>query len=70
MLKDGVGGIDGLDNINTVSVSSDGKHLYTSAYYDRAVSWFERDQNTGSLIFSGLVREGQNNIDNLNHEGV
>ena len=39
MLKDGVGGVDGLDNARGVTLSADGKHAYVTGYLDDAVSW-------------------------------
>ena len=38
--KDGVGGVDGLDGANSVTMSPDGKHVYTTAQFDDAVAVF------------------------------
>ncbi len=42
---------DGLDYVNSVSVSPDGKHVYTAARTDDAVTVFERDKATGLLTY-------------------
>ena len=47
--KDGVGGVDGLREIEAVTVSPDGKHLYTAASGGvDAVTVFSRNSATGS----------------------
>jgi 6-phosphogluconolactonase (cycloisomerase 2 family) len=37
---DDVGGVDGLDGVKSLAVSSDGKHLYAAGEYDDAVALF------------------------------
>lgn len=51
-LKDGVGGVDGLNEAVGVQVSSDGSHLYVAAFADGSVSVFTRDASTGLLSFT------------------
>ena len=49
--KDGVAGIDGLNGCYSIDVSPDGKHLYTAAYNDDAVTVFSIDAGTGLLTY-------------------
>ena len=43
MVKDGVGGADGLDGANSVALSAHGEYAYVSGPADSAVSWYERN---------------------------
>lgn len=38
-LKNGVGGVDGLDYAADIMLSADGQHAYVAGYLDDAVSW-------------------------------
>ena len=64
--KDGAGGVDGLDGANSVTVSPDGKHLYTSGSLDDAVAVFSRNSTTGSLAFVEVHKDGVGGVDGLN----
>lgn len=48
---DGSGAVDGLNGINYVEVSPDGRHVYTTAAGDSALAVFSRDLSTGALTF-------------------
>ncbi|MEM7028705.1 MAG: beta-propeller fold lactonase family protein [Chloroflexota bacterium] len=48
---DGEAGVDGLGSVYWVTVSPDGKHVYTTSVDDHAVSHFDRDAATGKLTF-------------------
>ena len=65
MLKDGVGGVDGLNSARDVAVSPDGKHAYVTAYQDNSVSWFTRDPTTGALTYGGVLKDGVGGADGL-----
>lgn len=52
---DGTGGLTSLAGIRGTAVSGDGKHLYTAALTDSAVTVFSRDQNSGALTFVQAV---------------
>ena len=65
VLKDGVDGVEGLDYARGVILSSDGKLAYVTGYYDHAVSWFERNTNTGALTYGGMLKDGLNGVDGL-----
>jgi cysteine-rich repeat protein len=56
--RDGLAGIDGLDNGESVVVSPDGAHVYAAASGDHAVTAFHRDPTTGRLTFLQAVRDG------------
>ena len=65
MLKDGVGGVDGLDAAFYVTLSADGKHAYVTGYVDDAVSWYERNASTGALTYGGMLKDGVGGVDGL-----
>ena len=65
MLKDGVGGVDGLNGANSVTVSPDGSHVYVAGYYDDALAVFRRDVATGQLTFLQVVKDGVGGVDGL-----
>ncbi len=54
-VKDGVGGVDGLNGAQSVTVSGDGAHVYVAGYSDDAVTVFARDAATGQLVLDGVV---------------
>jgi 6-phosphogluconolactonase (cycloisomerase 2 family) len=63
--RDGVGGVDGLDSGNSVTVSPDGKHLYAAGRDDNSVAVFARDSTTGGLTFVEVQRDGVGGVDGL-----
>ena len=64
-LKDGVNGVDGLDEAWGVTTSADGKHIYVSSWFDNALSWYERNGSTGALTYGGMLKNGVNGVDGL-----
>ena len=58
VLKDGVGGVDGLYGANSVAVSPDGDYVYATGYDDKALVVFHRDVGTGQLTFGKCSRTG------------
>ena len=56
-LKDGVGGVDGLNGAYTVIVSPDNAHVYAAAYNDDAVTVFTRNTTTGKLTYMELHQD-------------
>jgi len=64
-LRDGVSGVDGLDDARGVIVSPDDRHVYATGYYDQSVSLFRRDEVTGLLTFVHKYRDGDSGIDGL-----
>ena len=65
-LKDGVDGVDGLDGASSVTLSSDGTHVYVTTHNDDVVSWYERNASTGALTYGGMLQDGVNGVDGLN----
>ena len=65
ILKDGVGGVDGLAGARQVKLSADGKHLYVTGNVDNALSWYERNASTGALTYGGMVKDWINGVDGL-----
>ncbi len=58
-LRDGVGGVDGLREASSVTISPDGRHLYVAGAGDDGVAVFQRDPQTGFLLFLEARLEGQ-----------
>ncbi|MFK8005722.1 MAG: beta-propeller fold lactonase family protein [Saprospiraceae bacterium] len=65
-IKDGVNGVDGLNGARFVTVSDDGNFVYVAAYYDDAISVFQRNASTGGLTYIQIVEDGENGVDGLN----
>ena len=63
--KDGQGGVDGLNCVLDVTVSSDGKHVYACGYKDNAVAVFARDPYDGRLTFVERQKNGQGGVVNM-----
>ena len=52
-LKDGVGGVDGLNGAWYVTISTDGKNVYVAGTSENAVAVFSRDaDDSGKLSLS------------------
>ncbi|HYW78062.1 MAG TPA: beta-propeller fold lactonase family protein, partial [Thermoguttaceae bacterium] len=65
-LSDGQGGVDGLNGATSVALSPDGRHVYTAALTDDAISMFRRDLTSGRLTFVQVLKDGQGGVDGLN----
>jgi uncharacterized repeat protein (TIGR01451 family) len=63
--QDGVGGVDGLFIVTSVTISPDGKHVYTTSHGDDAVAVFSRSSTTGALTFMEVQKDGVGGIDGL-----
>ncbi|MBI4673789.1 MAG: beta-propeller fold lactonase family protein [Chloroflexi bacterium] len=66
MHKDGVGGVDGLNEANFVTLSPDGKHVYVTSSEDDALVVFTRNATTGALTFAKMYKHGVGGVDGLN----
>ena len=65
VVADGQGGVDGLDGVQSLAVSSDGNHLYAASPIDRAVAAFTRNPVTGALGFVAFYQDNQGGVDGL-----
>ena len=63
--KDGVDGVDGLNNGRSVTVSPDGGHVYSVAATDNAIAVFSRNSSTGALTFVEVIKDTDQGIDGL-----
>ena len=63
--KDGVVAVDGLDGVWSVTVSPDGKHLYSAGESDNAVAVFSRDSTTGMVTFVEVQKDGVGSVDGI-----
>ncbi len=52
-----VSGLDGLNGINALALSADATQLYASSRLDSSLLVFERDQDSGQLTFSQVLRD-------------
>ena len=57
VIKDGVGGVDGLDGARDIVLSSDGKYAYVTGWNDNALSWYTRDSQSGALTYVGVKKD-------------
>ncbi|MCP4697869.1 MAG: beta-propeller fold lactonase family protein [Gammaproteobacteria bacterium] len=57
--QNGTENIQGLNGVNTVKVSPDGKQVYTVSNTDSALAVFNRDTSTGELTFRESFQNGQ-----------
>jgi 6-phosphogluconolactonase (cycloisomerase 2 family) len=65
-LKNGVGGVEGLDGAYAVSVSPSGRHVYVVSEAGDTLATLERDAASGLLTFMSVQRDGVNGVDGLN----
>ncbi|MEK6276972.1 MAG: beta-propeller fold lactonase family protein [Actinomycetota bacterium] len=63
--KDGVNGVDGLDDAFGVATAPDGRHVYATSYGDNAIAAFSRDPDGGGLSFIGASMDGSGGVDGL-----
>jgi 6-phosphogluconolactonase (cycloisomerase 2 family) len=55
--RDGVRGVDGLDQPGDVAISPDGAHVYVAGFDADALAVFARDAQTGALRFVAVMRD-------------
>ncbi|MCX7554063.1 beta-propeller fold lactonase family protein [Marinicella sp. S1101] len=65
-LTQGEGGIGGLLMPSSVVVSDLGRHVYVSSEQSDAVVWFSRNNETGALVYGGLISDLVASVDGLN----
>jgi 6-phosphogluconolactonase (cycloisomerase 2 family) len=63
--RDGQDGVDGLRNVTAVTVSRDGKNVYAAGSGEDAVSVFVRDDSTGLLTYSNILKNDVGGIEGL-----
>lgn len=63
--RNGTGGVEGLDNAESVRVSPDGAHVIATGPTDSALAVFARAPATGALTFLAAVREGVGGAEGL-----
>ncbi len=65
VLRDGAGGVDGLDFAQSVIVSPGGQFVYVAGLADDGIARFTRDLDSGHLTFASVVRDGVGGVDGL-----
>ena len=64
-LKDGVGGVDGLDGARFPLVGKNGRQVYVASLVDHSVAVFDRHKATGALTFVQVVKDNAGVVDGL-----
>ncbi len=67
--KDGLLGVDGLDDVRWVEVSPDGNFVYAVSLNDYALVSFARNEFTGRLTYLGMLKDGVDGVDGLDQAG-
>lgn len=67
IFKGGSYGAGVLSGAKQVAISPDGKHAYVIALYENGISYFSRNQATGELSYGGVLRDGVDGVDGLDH---
>ncbi len=65
VLHDGVGGVDGLDLVQSVIVSPGGRFVYAAGLADDAIAIFGRDTGSGELTWLGQAKNGEPGLTGL-----
>jgi 6-phosphogluconolactonase (cycloisomerase 2 family) len=65
VLRDGVGGVDGLDGVGGAVTSPDDAFLYVTAKVDNTIAVFSRNALSGALTFVEVQRDGVGGVDGL-----
>ena len=66
MVRDNIGGVDGLYGAQSVVVTPDGKHVYVASFFDDAVAVFERHPIAGTVTFVERQKNWIGGVDGLN----
>jgi len=64
-VADNIGGVDGLDDLSALVISSDGAHVYAAGQTDDAIAAFSRNASTGALTFVEVQRDGVAGVNGL-----
>jgi 6-phosphogluconolactonase (cycloisomerase 2 family) len=64
-VRDGVGGVDGLDGATALAFGAGGPHLYAASDVDDAVAVFSRSPVTGALTLVEVERDGVAGVNGL-----
>jgi 6-phosphogluconolactonase (cycloisomerase 2 family) len=65
--QDGVDGVDGIAEVNSVTVSPDGSHVYAAGRLDSAIAVFSRDSDTGALTYVGMYKDEVDGVDGISY---
>lgn len=65
LLKDGVGGVDGLAGARSLAFSPNGAQAYVASDFDSAVAVFNRNAATGALTFVEAHKDSFSGVDGL-----
>lgn len=66
MIKDGVGGVDGLNGARAITMDPNGDYVYVASQLDDALVVFSRNPINGSLTYFTSIKDTDAGIDGLN----
>lgn len=67
MQKNGVQGVNGIDNPGEINFSPDGKFVYVSSHLSDAVAVFSRKSESGALTFVDVKKNKMDNVQGLDY---
>ncbi len=65
VVKDGEGGIDGIQGASSLILSPNGRFLYVSGQGESSIALFSVNQSDGTLAYIGKVTNGVDGVDHL-----
>ena len=66
ILRDGTGGVDGLEGVVSVAISPDGNYVYATAQLEDTLAVFARDATNDTLTFTQVLRDETAGVFGLN----
>jgi len=63
-IEDG-NGVDGLNGVKAINLSSDGKFVYAAGFWDNSVAAFSRNEDDGTLTYIDRYKDGLFGVDGL-----
>ena len=63
--QNGVAGVQGLEGINSLTVSTDGQYVYATGFTNNALVVFQRQESNGRLKFLQVIQDDANGVDGL-----
>ena len=64
-MRDDYGGVDGLNNAQSVTISPSGDHIYVVGNGENAVSTFDLNSSSGLLTQTDVIKQGDGSLNCL-----
>jgi 6-phosphogluconolactonase (cycloisomerase 2 family) len=65
MIRDNVGGVDGLNGVRAITMNPSGTYIYAASQHEDALAVFGRDMTYGDLTYFTAIRDTDAGIDGL-----